>query len=156
MLFALAVVLGFAESLLPPLPFLPPGVKLGLSNVVVMFCLLRLGRREAVAVLLLKAFFAAITRGLTAGLLSLCGGALSVLAMCLLLRARRLGEPSVSVGGAVAHNLGQLPMAALLLQNALVFYYAPVMVLAGIVMGLLTWLLLKATLPLMDTIFSRR
>lgn len=156
MLFALAVALGFAESLLPPLPLLPPGVKLGLSNVVVMFCLLRMGRREAVLLLVLKALFAALTRGPTAGLLSFCGGALSILVMGLLLRTRRMGEAGVSVGGAVAHNLGQLVAAAALLQNLLVFSYTPLMVLSGIVMGLLTALVLKATLPLIDKIFSRR
>ena len=34
LLLALAVALNLAESMVPPLPVLPPGVKLGLSNLV--------------------------------------------------------------------------------------------------------------------------
>ena len=34
---ALALSLSFLESLIPPLPGLPPGAKPGLSNVVTMF-----------------------------------------------------------------------------------------------------------------------
>ena len=37
MLTALSSALSFLEWLLPPVPGLPPGVKLGLANVVVMF-----------------------------------------------------------------------------------------------------------------------
>ena len=33
LMFALTVVLMFLEGLIPPIPTLPPGIKLGLSNV---------------------------------------------------------------------------------------------------------------------------
>ena len=52
--FALALVLSALEGLLPPMPFLPPGVKLGLSNIVTMYCLLYLGAGSAYAVVVLK------------------------------------------------------------------------------------------------------
>ena len=46
---SLAIALSFLESLLPQMPFLPPGAKLGLSNLVVLYAaavttLPRLGR----------------------------------------------------------------------------------------------------------------
>ena len=34
---ALAIVLSALENLIPPLPMMPPGAKLGLSNIVTMF-----------------------------------------------------------------------------------------------------------------------
>ena len=47
LLFALSVVLSFLEGTLTPLLGLPPGVKLGLANVVVMYALFFLGRGSA-------------------------------------------------------------------------------------------------------------
>ena len=72
--FALALVLSALEGLLPPMPFLPPGVKLGLSNIVTMYCLLYLGAGSAYAVVVLKSAFVFITRGATAFFMSFCGG----------------------------------------------------------------------------------
>ena len=58
LLFALAIVLSFVESLITPLLGLMPAVKLGLSNVVIMYALLFLPRRYAAALVVLKALFA--------------------------------------------------------------------------------------------------
>ena len=81
MLFALAIAFSYLESLVSPLLGLMPAIKLGLSNIVVMYALLFLRTRTAVLLVVLKALFAFLTRGATAGFLSLCGGALS-LAVC--------------------------------------------------------------------------
>ena len=109
LLFALSVVLSFLEGTLTPLLGLPPGVKLGLANVVVMYALFFLGRGSAFTLVLLKSFFVLLTRGAMAGALSLGGGLLSlgVMAVLCLFRSR----PSVfilSVCGAITHNFGQL------------------------------------------------
>ena len=77
MLFALAIALSFLESAITPLLGLMPAMKLGLSNLVVMYALLFLNTRTAAELVLLKALFALLTRGPTAGFLSLCGGVLS-------------------------------------------------------------------------------
>lgn len=53
---------------------LPPGVKPGLANIVVMYALFFLGRGQALTLVLLKSFFAMLTRGPSAGALSLAGG----------------------------------------------------------------------------------
>ena len=76
MLFALAIALSFLESAITPLLGLMPAMKLGLSNLVVMYALLFLNTRTAAELVLLKALFALLTRGPTAGFLSLCGGVL--------------------------------------------------------------------------------
>ena len=71
MLFALAIALSFCESCLTPLLGLMPAMKLGLSNIVVMYALLYLSKRQALALVLLKALFALLTRGVSAGFLTL-------------------------------------------------------------------------------------
>ena len=78
---ALALVLSFLESLLPPLPMMPPGAKLGLSNIVTMFLASSQGLVPALLIALLKGLFAGVTRGFTAMVLSLAGGMLSTCVM---------------------------------------------------------------------------
>ena len=85
-LAAQALALSFLENLLPALPFLPPGVKLGLSNIVTMFCAGSLGFTTAFCVTVIKSLFVFLTRGATAFFMSLGGGLLSTLAMCLMIK----------------------------------------------------------------------
>ena len=87
--------------------------------------------------------------GFTAGLLSLCGGLLSLLVMWVLyyLLPVRPTWFILSVCGALAHNIGQLLGAGVIISSSLSFYYAPVMLVLGLVMGALTSITLKALLP---------
>jgi heptaprenyl diphosphate synthase len=114
-----------------------------------MFCVLSLGGKKAFTLAVLKALFALLVRGLSAGLLSLSGGLLSVALMLLALCLSR-GKASyllVGVTGAVAHNLAQLVAASLLLRVPSLWYYLPALVIAGCVMGFLTAAITRATLP---------
>lgn len=148
MLFALAIVLSFVESLITPLLGLMPAIKLGLSNIVVMYALLFLPKRYAAGLVLLKALFAFLTRGATAGLLSLMGGGLSFVVLCLLLCLPGTMSGYVfSACGALAHNLGQLAGAAVILSTGAALAYAPVLMIAGLIVGGVIWMLLKALLP---------
>ena len=118
MLFALSMALSFLESMLTPFFGLMPAMKLGLSNIVVMYAVLFLNHRSALYLVLLKALFALLTRGVTAGFLSLCGGALSLAVFCLLLALPfTITGYIFSVSGALAHNCGQLLGAAALLSD---------------------------------------
>ena len=132
MLFALAIALSYLESLVSPLLGLMPAIKLGLSNIVVMYALLFLRTRTALLLVVLKALFAFLTRGATAGFLSLCGGALSLAVMLVLLQ---LSGYIFCAGSALAHNLGQLAGAAVLLSSAMALGYAPVLLAAGLIVG---------------------
>lgn len=148
MLFALAIVLSFVESLITPMLGLMPAIKLGLSNIVVMYALLFLPRRYAVALAVLKALFAFLTRGATAGFLSLAGGMLSIVVLSLLLcLPGTLSGYVFSACGALAHNLGQLAGAAVILSSGAALAYAPVLMIAGLIVGGITWGLLKALMP---------
>ena len=77
LMFALAMVLSYVESMIT-VPGLPPGVKLGLSNIVTMYCVFFLGWRQAYTLAVLKGSFALLTRGFTAACMSTAGGLVSV------------------------------------------------------------------------------
>ena len=142
MLFALAIALSYLESLVSPLLGLMPAIKLGLSNVVVMYALLFLRTRTALLLVVLKALFAFLTRGATAGFLSLCGGGLSLVVMVLL--HLPISGYIFCAGAALAHNLGQLAGAAVLLSSAMALGYAPVLLAAGLAVGGISCLLSRA------------
>ena len=105
MLAAAAIALSAAESLFPALPFLPPGAKPGFSNLACMLAASGMGLGPAFSVAVCKALFAGLTRGLSAGLLSLCGGLLSTAVTFLLLKGRHFGYVGIGIAGAVGHNL---------------------------------------------------
>lgn len=134
---ALALALSFFESLLPPLFSLHPGLKLGLSNIVTMTCGVTFGIPCALAVAVVKGVFAGLTRGFVAMLMSLIGGLLSTLVVCLLFKLR-LGYLVISVIGAVVHNMAQLTICAFIVSNFGVFIYAPVLMIFGIIAGCIT------------------
>ena len=153
LMLALIFTLTAAENMLPPLPLLPPGVKLGLSNIVTMYCVFYIGRAPAVGLNALKALFVTLTRAPVAGLLSLCGGMLSVCAVILLLFVFRekLSYAAAGVSGACAHNIGQYAAASLLLGTPYLLYYLPVLLISGVIMGTVTGTLLKVLLPVFKT-----
>lgn len=145
MLFALAIALSWLESCITPLLGLMPAMKLGLSNIVVMYALLFLRIRTAWMLVALKALFAFLTRGATAGILSACGGAVSLLILLgLLFLPVPVSGYVFCVCGALAHNLGQLAAASVVLSSAMALAYAPVLLVAGVLVGALSCLLTRA------------
>ena len=151
LLFALAMTLSFIEGMIT-FPGLLPGMKLGLANVVVMYALCFMGFKQALLLDVLKAFFVFLVSGPTAGFLSFCGGTLSLLVMWVLYDVLPFHVTwfILSVSGALAHNIGQLIGASVILSTAVSLYYAPVMLILGLVMGGLTSISLKAILPALE------
>jgi heptaprenyl diphosphate synthase len=154
MMLAIILVLTALEHMLPPLPLLPPNVKLGLSNIVTMYCVFFVSRASAVTMNALKAFFVFLTRGPMAGMLSLSGGLLSIGVIILLtvIFKEKISYAVISVAGAVAHNLGQYAAVSVIMQTVYLAYYLPVLLLAGVAMGVITGVLLKVTLPVFKRI----
>ena len=151
LLFALAIVLSMVESAITPLLGLAPGVKIGLANIVVMYAVFFMGARQALLLVVLKALFTLLTRGPVAGLLSLCGGLLSLGVMWALYHLpHRPTWLILSVCGAVAHNLGQLAGASVVLSSRLALGYAPVLLVSGLAMGGVTAASLSALLPALE------
>ena len=153
LLFALATALSFIEGTLV-IPGLMPGMKLGLANIVVMYALFFMGAKQALVLDLLKALFVFLVSGWTAGFLSLCGGLLSLLVMWILYYHFPV-RPTwfiLSVCGALFHNVGQLLGASVILSSTMSLYYAPIMLILGLVMGAVTSVTLRAILPALGKI----
>ncbi len=136
---ALAITFGFLENLMPPLPFLPPGAKLGLSNIVVMFSGWTMGLPYAIITALVKGLFSGITRGFTAAFMSLSGGLLSAVITTIFLRIKNTPFGMIGIGiiGGITHNIGQLTAACIITTGA-VWGYLPVLLIFGGISGALT------------------
>lgn len=152
LLFAMAMVLSFVENTIVPFFGLPPGVKLGLSNIVVMYCMVYMGGGSAVQLALLKGFFGFLTRGATGGFLATMGGLFSVIIMMILQKTfkDRVNYHTLSVFGALFHNIGQLVGSSLIFGSAFAMYYFPVLAASAVVMGLVTGSILKVVIPALN------
>lgn len=148
LLFALAGALNTLENLLSA--FLPAGMRIGLSNIVIMAAILCINLPSAAVLVLLKAMLVLFTRGVTAGLMSLCGSMAAFLVTALLFRRTRCSYILISVLGAIAHSVGQLCAAAVILGTAYTFAYAPVLIFASVGTGIFTGIVLKATFPILQ------
>ena len=136
LLTALALVLSYLESLIPPLWV--PGVKLGLPNLAVIFALYRLGWKDACAISLVRVVLVTLLFGNGAALAySIAGAALSLSLMGLLKKTRKFSTVGVSVAGGVAHNAGQILVAMALLETSRLAWYLPVLWVSGTIAGVL-------------------
>ena len=150
LMLALILVLVWFERMLPPLPVLPPNMKLGISNVIVMFSLFFVGKREGFMLVGLKALFNVLLRGPIAGLLSLSGGLLSacVIVLIIWIFKEKASYVVIAIAGAIAHNAGQLlAFCAIMRQFRIFIFYSPVLLVSGVALGTLTGIMLKLVLP---------
>lgn len=154
MLSAVALVVFAIEAQIPsPVPI--SGVKLGLANVITLFAIWTLGRKQAAAILLVRIVLGSLVAGTVMTLMySLAGGLLCLLVMALM---KPLFSPRQiwihSVFGAIAHNAGQITVAVLVMDtHGLFVAYGPVLLLSGIVTGLFTGFCAQAVVTRMNTL----
>ena len=141
MLAALALILSWAESLVPPF-FAVPGMKLGLTNIVVLTALYLMDTKSAVLINFVRIALVAALFGSGASFLySLAGALLSAAVMILLKKTGRFGIAGVSAAGGVAHNVGQILVAMAVLETASIGWYLMILWLTGLVSGVLVGLL---------------
>ncbi|MDD5901687.1 MAG: Gx transporter family protein [Lachnospiraceae bacterium] len=134
---AVALVLAYIESMLPPVFHAVPGIKIGLPNIIIIFILYRYGLKEAAVVSLVRMVAVSFMFGnLMALIYSLAGGFLSMLVMVLLKKSKLLSVVGVSVAGGVFHNVGQILMAMLFLGTTELGYYLIVLTVTGILSGI--------------------
>lgn len=152
LLFAVSAALNWLESLFSA--FLPAGMRVGLANIAVMAAILCLNLPSALLLTILKGLFVFMTRGATAGALSLCGGLAAFSVTALLFRRTKASYILISVLGAAAHSLGQLAAARFLLGTATVFAYAPVLGVGSAAAGIVTGIVLKAVFPFLGARIS--
>ena len=134
---ALALIFSFVETLIP-IHLGIPGVKLGLANLIIVITLYKMGVNEA--------YILSVVRGVLAGfifgnmfsiLYSMAGGLLSLTVMIFLKRTDKFSIMGISMAGGVFHNIGQLIMAAIVLESLSIIYYLPVLLISGVLTGFL-------------------
>ena len=137
LVLALALMAGYVESLIP-VAIAIPGIKLGAANSVILILLYMVGVRESFIVNISRVVLSGFLFGSMSSILySLSGAILSLLIMTLLKKTDRFSISGVSMAGGVAHNIGQLTIAALVLETSAVWYYLPVLIISGSLTGLL-------------------
>lgn len=141
MFTALAFVFSYIESLLP-INLGIPGIKLGLANLVVIVALYTMGVSWAFALSLVRILLAGLTFGNPASMIySFAGGMLSLAVMVLAKKWKVFSVTGVSVLGGVFHNIGQILVAALVVETAGLLFYLPVLIVSGTVAGVLIGIL---------------
>lgn len=137
MLVALAMVLGFVETLIP-INLGIPGMKLGLANIVVVIALFLFDIKTAVVVSILRIILIAMTFGnMSMMFYSIAGASLSLLSMIAISKIKSFSLISISIVGGIMHNVGQIICAAFVVRTNGVFTYLPVLMIAGLVSGAL-------------------
>lgn len=140
LLTALAIALMAVERLIP-FTIAIPGVKLGLANVVTLTALYLFTWRDTLTIILLRVLLGSLILGsFSAFMFSLGGALLAFAVMAVLIRflPAVFSTVGISICGAVAHNIGQLLVAAAVVQNLRIISYLPVLLIAAVGTGLVT------------------
>ncbi|MBR2383917.1 MAG: Gx transporter family protein [Anaerotignum sp.] len=143
---ALAILMGYVEMMIPiPIPI--PGVKLGLANVIIVIMMYYMDSHSAFFVSIIRVFLSGLLFAGVAGLLySLSGAMLSFAVMALLKDTRKFSIIGVSLAGGVFHNVGQVAVAAMVVENIKMAYYLPFLLVSGVVTGILIGIVAKTAL----------
>ena len=132
---ALALIFSYVETLIP-VNFGIQGVKLGLANLVIVIAIYKMKLSDAFLLSVVRVVLSGFIFGNYFSILySLSGGVLSLAVMALLKRAGGFSVIGISIAGGIAHNIGQLIVAMLVVETFRVAYYLPVLLLAGMLAG---------------------
>ena len=141
LLCAAAIILGYVESLFPVFVGVP-GMKIGLPNLAVVMVLYLYSWKEAIAVSFVRILVIGFLFGNAFSIaFSLAGGMLSLLCMEAVRRFLKLSCTGVSMIGGVTHNLGQILVAMVVVENVRVGYYFSILAVTGLVTGILIGIL---------------
>ena len=134
---SLALIFSYVEAIIPYNPGIP-GIKLGIANVVTVIALYKYGWKEAASVSVIRIIVAGLLfNGVFGMLYSLAGAVLSLIGMIGLKKTGLFSVIGVSMAAGVLHNMGQLFVAAALIEDLRIFFYFPVLLFSGIAAGIL-------------------
>ena len=137
LLVSIGLALSIIESMMP-VPFVAPGAKLGLSNMVILITLVLFGVKEALTVGILKSIIFTLVVGSVSSLFySLSGSILSCFTMYIVYKyfSKTFSLIGVSIFGAVAHNFAQVLVASIMMNNIRIFSYLPILLLISLFTG---------------------
>ena len=149
-LLAVALVLGYIENLIP-INATIPGVKLGLSNTVLLYALYIINARSAFVLMVMKVILSGMLfSGLSGAIYSFAGGLFSLIMMILVRKLPDISIVGVSVIGAVFHNVGQITIASFVIENRYIFFYLPVLLISAVITGIATGIIAKYALKSLE------
>ena len=136
MMVALALIMSYIEAQIPAFVAVP-GMKLGLTNIVVVAALYLLGTKSAMFINIVRIFLVSLLFGNTMSLaFSLVGGMLSTIIMIFLKKSDKFSTVGVSAAGGITHNIGQILVAVFLLNTSAIAWYLPILWISGIFSGI--------------------
>lgn len=136
LLSATALIFSYVEAMIPYEPGIP-GIKLGIANIVTVIALYMLSAKHAAAISVIRVVIAGLLfNGLFGMIYSLAGAATSLAGMILLKKTGRFSIAGVSTAAGVLHNLAQLLVASLIIEDTRIFFYFPVLLFSGLAAGL--------------------
>ena len=139
---AFAILASYIETFIPSLGI--PGVKLGLANIAVVLALFLLDAESAIIINVVRIVIVGLLFGSLFGIsFALAGAFVSLTVMIILKKVFNFSIITVSIFGGFFHNVGQLIVAFILVDNYSVFAYLPVLLIAGIITGLMIGILAK-------------
>lgn len=134
---ALAIIFGYVESLIP-FHIGIPGVKLGLANIIIVVMLYKMGTKDAGIITVIRVIVVGFLFSNAFSIIySLAGCFLSLLSMHFLKKKDYFSIYGISMAGGVAHNIGQIAMAAMIMETESIWYYMPVLLISGVITGLI-------------------
>lgn len=137
LLVSIALAVSLIETMIP-MPFMVPGAKLGLSNMIILVTLVVFNFKRGFQVAILKSLLLMLVTGFGPSFLySFAGAIFSTCMMGLTLRyaTRAFSTLGVSIIGAVAHNFAQVTVASYVLGSMMVYTYFPFLTFIGMVTG---------------------
>ena len=146
MLCALALIFSYVEVLIPFGNLGIPGLKLGLANITTLALMYYMNGKVAFSVSIVRVLIASLLFGMTMLPYSLAGAILSFAVMYLLKKTEKFSIVGVSLAGGIAHNIGQVIVAAIVVENFRMVFYLPVLLITGSITGVLIGICTKAFL----------
>ncbi len=134
-LVSIAMVIYIVEA---QIPVLFPGIKLGLANIISLAALILMGWKEALLIMFLRTLLGSMFGGsMSAFMFSIAGGILSNVVMIILYKYFKdsISLWTISICGAVFHNIGQLFVASLVVKDFRIYIYLPVLLVSAVVTG---------------------
>ena len=136
-LAAFGAILSYIEAILSFTTGIP-GVKIGLANIAVVVALYMYGSKNAFMINIVRIIVVGLLFGNAFSMVfSAAGAIISFVVMVLFKKTNRFSILGVSTVGGVAHNIGQIMIAALVVDSYSVIYYMPALFIAGIITGVI-------------------
>lgn len=139
LLVTIGIIAGYIENFINFLPI--NGVKIGLSNIVLIYCICKCSFTETIIVTLLKSILTGLLfSGVMSILYSLTAGVVSVCVMFLLYKyTDKISIYGVSMCGSCIFNIVQFFVASIVFGNVMImvnlWYVLPISLVTGLIMG---------------------